>query len=565
VTDAPGNPSRIRQRPLEEHVPQGAGLRSYLAGKLETGAAPAPLEPQALVAFGEPRSDWPRCLLVAPPMCASEGSVKRVIPPLGLSYIAAYLEHRGIPCDVLDCVVEGVHHEEYLGDRLWRYGLPSGELARRVADEQYEVVGLSLLYSSDLESLLDCARAIKTRRPDIVIVAGGLHPSIYPHEFLRDAQDGRRPLVDFVIRGEGEERFASFLENMKAGTIDLAADGLAGWHEGRLFVNPQRATIADLDRLPFPAYHKLPIERYFEFNVPFSPFPRGRRVMQLYTSRGCPVGCTFCASTNFNKAFRARSVDNVIEEVRHFVERYAIDEIQFADDNLTFNRARSIELFRRLRDVGLPWCTPNGIMVNTLDQELLDLMVDSGMYQITLSIDSGNARVLKELHRKPVHLPRVRELISHLHARDVLIHGTLVVGTVGETLDDIRESFEFVRGLEFDSIGVFIAQALPGSELYEVSLDRGLITPARARRIDTSRAQISLTGIEPELLEETVRTFLYEYNERVARFSPAAWERKYRAHVERLPRICVGRAAPNTDAILKAAEHRPLAAGLLLP
>lgn len=543
----------IRDRNIDANLPSNSSLRQYLEQKIETAKLPLVTQHSPnLVSFGRARDTWPRTLLVAPPMCASEGSVKRVIPPLGLSYIAASLAQEGIPCDLLDCVVEGVDQEEYLEDRTWRYGLSAREVQRRVEAGGYEVVGLSLLYSSDLRNLIECAQAIKALDRSIIIVVGGLHPSIYPQEVISNAWVGGLPAIDFVIRGEGEHRFVDFLRNLRAGRLNLTADGLVGWHEGQLFVNAQLATIADLDSLPFPAYDRLPMDSYFAYNVPFSPFPRGKRVMQLYTSRGCPVGCTFCSSTNFNKAFRARSVDNILQEIETHVASYGIDEIQFADDNLTFDRVRALDLFRRLCKFGLPWCTPNGIMVNTLSIELLDLMIDSGLYQITLSLDSANVRTLRELHRKPVGLERVPRLMDHLRARNILIHGTLVVGMPGETMKEIEEGFRFVETLPFDSIGVFIAQALPGSELYEKSIASGTIDPAEARRIDTARAQIRLSGIEPQALETVVAQFLYEYNAAICRRDPVAWERKYGGHRDRLNRICIGRAAPNTGAIMNA-------------
>ncbi|HEX2091047.1 MAG TPA: Sden_1168 family B12-binding radical SAM P-methyltransferase [Longimicrobiaceae bacterium] len=544
----------IKQPALEAHIPDGSALREYLSAKQETGRRPADPRPARFAAVREPMDRWPRILLVSPPMNASEGSVKRVIPPLGLSYIGAALEEASIPCDLLDCVVEGVDQETCLGDRTWRYGLSFEEVARRVEVGGYEVVGLSLLYSSDLDNLLECARAIKARTPGVCIVAGGLHISIYTAQVLAEAAGSGAPSIDFAIRGEGEYRFLDFIRNFRAGLVDLHADGLAGWHDGEIFVNPQISSIQEVDRIPFPAYGKLPVEKYFAFNVPFSPFPRGERVMQMYTSRGCPVGCAFCASTNFNKAYRARSVDNVMEEIRLHVERYAIDEIQFADDNLTFHRGRAMELFRRLAGFGLPWCTPNGTMVNTLTPEMLDLMVDSGMYQITLSLDSANVRTLRERHRKPVDLDRVPALMRHLEGRGVLMHGTLVVGMPGETLGEIQEGFDFVRGLPFHSLGVFIAQAIPGSELYESALHAGTITPRKARSIDTARSSLQLSSIRPDELESCVEDFLYAFNQEVRRRDPAAWNRKYGRHLDRLERICIGRAAPNTDGVIRAAN-----------
>lgn len=549
--------NRIKQSGLDANLPAESPLREYLAQKAETGRAPAVEKAPLRIPFRPALDRWPRTLLIMPPITLSEGTVKRVIPPLGLSYIAAYLESQDIPCDILDCVVEGLDNEELVGDRTWRYGLSDAALRARLTDLAPEIVGISIIYSSDLPNLYTVARIAKEVNPNVTVVVGGIHPSIYPEEVLREELIDGKPTVDFVVRGEGELRMAEFIRNFRQGTFDLHADGLAGWYKGAIFKNPQITTIQDLDALPFPAYHKLPMEKYFEFNVPFSPFPRGKRVMQLYTSRGCPVSCTFCASTNFNKAYRARSVENVIAEINQYKQRYAIDEIQFADDNLTFDRGRARELFTALKECQLPWCTPNGIMVNTLSKELLDSMIESGLYQITLSLDSGNAKTLKEKHRKPVDLTRVPDLMEYLKQRNILMHGTLVVGMPGETVEDIEEGFRFVTELPFNSIGVFIAQALPGSELYEVSLTRGAISRMGARTIDTARSGIALSHISSERLEQMTADFLFRYNQIIKERDTEAWERKYNHHRERLSRICIGRSAPNTAGIIRAAQPTP--------
>lgn len=552
-----GDSDRIKFKGLDDGLPKGSSLRRYLALKEETGTRPAIQREMRLVKIREPSDDYPRTLLVMPPITLSEGTVKRVIPPLGLCYIASYLESVGIPCSILDCVAEDLEHEELVGDRTWRYGLALADIKSKIEMFRPDIVGLSIIYSSDLPNLFDVARVVKEADPSITVIAGGIHPTIYPEQVLT-AHGGRQaPLIDYVIRGEGEHRLADFIRHFRDGCVDLNADGLAGWQAGEQFINPQIKSIEDINSLPFPAYEKLPIERYFEFNVPFSPFPRGKRVMQIYTSRGCPVGCTFCASTNFNKAYRARSVANVMKEVAWLKERFGIDELQFADDNLTFNRQRSLELFRELRQFDLPWCTPNGIMVNTLTQELVDLMIDSGLYQITLSLDSGSARTLKQLHRKPVNLDRVPELMRYLQSRQVLMHGTLVIGMPGETEDDIEEGFRFVEGLPFNSIGVFIAQALPGSELYETSLARGAINSHDALVIDTARSGIQLSDIASTRLEQIAANFLFVYNAVIKERDPDAWARKYQRHTERLGKICIGRSAPNTAGIIRAAQPTP--------
>lgn len=542
----------IRQRALEENLPSGSELRDYLLGKRETAnVAPTPCDAD-LRQYRAAYPRFPKTLLIMPPMCLYEGAVKRVIPPLGLCYIAAQLENEGIEADILDCIVEGIDSEERVANGVWRFGLSEACFRSRVAAQDYDVYAFSMIYSSDLENLYRYAEIVKEVRPTAVVIAGGLHASIYSERFLRDGVRDGRPVVDFVIRGEGELRLGRFLRNLAVGHIDRNADGLAGWLDGDLFINPQIEQIEDLDALPLPAYHKVPLEKYFSHNVPFSPYPQGRRVMQVLTSRGCPIGCTFCASTNFAKAYRPRSVDNVMAEIAFYKEHYRIDEIQFADDNLTLNKKRSIGLFGALEGAGLPWCTPNGIMVNTLDNEVLDAMIRSGLYQITLSIDSGNADTLRYRHRKPVRLDRLPGLMKYLGERNILMHGTLVVGMPGENEQEIEDGFRYVEGLPFNSINVFIAQAVPGSELFEKSLSDGTITYEGALHIDTAKSTLHLGSIDGEVLERMLSAFLERYNKAIYARDPEAWKRKYGGHRERLARLCVGKASAITSTIIQA-------------
>ncbi len=546
--------SRVNRPAVDSKLPEGSLLRAYLATKRETALQCPVQDPPDLIRVAEPSPKWPNVLLAMPPICLSDGAVKRVIPPLGILYVAAYLESTGIPCDILDCVVEGLDSLEQIENGDWRFGLTESQVRERLAESSCEILGLSVLYSSDLDNLYHVARIAKSINPAVVVVAGGLHPSIYPREVLqRGKREDAVPLIDFVIRGEGEHRFAQFVTNYRNGVVDRSADGLCGWYGNELFLNPQIESISNLDALPYPAYSKIPLEKYFHHNVPFSPFPKGKRVMQIYTSRGCPVGCTFCASTNFNKAFRSRSVENVIEEIEYYKTEYEIDEIQFADDNLTFNRKRAMKLFHGLRDVGLPWCTPNGIMVNTLFDELIVKMVESGLYQITMSLDSAVPKTLTQRHRKPVNLDRVPGLMAQLKRQGILIHGTLVVGMPGETVAEIKSGFEFVMKLPFDSLGVFIAQALPGSELFETELAKNHVSVEESQRINTARCSIDLPGVEKSELENLVHDFLQRFNREARRRDPGAWERKYQHHLSRLKSICVGTPAPNSGTILTAA------------
>lgn len=134
------------------------------------------------------------------------------------------------------------------------------------------------------------------------------------------------------------------------------------------------------------------------------------------------------------------------------------------------------------------------------------------------------------------------------------MHGTLVVGMPGESEEDMRKGFEFVEQLPFHSMNVFIAQAIPGSELFERQVSNGTITYEGALHIDTARSTLRLSGIEAHRLEELVVNFLERYNRRIRERDPLAWERKYAQHKERLRNICVGTPSANTEKILNSYE-----------
>jgi radical SAM superfamily enzyme YgiQ (UPF0313 family) len=507
-------------------------LREYLSDKEETSNSPQVLGNEKLVDFKSPLDSKPKVLLVGTCITIPKYMQKRCIPPLGICYVAAMLEKDNFPVSIFDCCVEDWEHERE-SENLVTYGLPPDDerFKEMLRVGEYDVVGLSVVFSTDLVNLLETAKVIKSILPNTTIVVGGLHPTIYPQDIFKSDKVNRT--IDFVIRGEGEYRFSQFLKYLEVGKIDLNSDGLVGYYNNKLFINPQVSTIENLDELPFPAFHLLPIEKYFKINVPFSPVPQGDRVLPMLTTRGCPIGCSFCSNTNTWRKHRARSPQNIYDEIEYLKSKFNIDEIQFADDNLTYDMKGSMEKFEKIKPLDVLWCTPNGTMINKLSPDLLQTMFDSGMYQITLSIDSANERTLKELHHKPMNINSVPGLINKARELGVFTHGTLVVGMPGETIEEIENGFEYVKNnLELTSISVFIASAIPGSELYHDMLDQGKITEEEAKKIDTSKISVNISDINPSILEESIEEFQTEFLEIIKEKYPDEYKRKYNKFIQ---------------------------------
>lgn len=522
------NRGKLKDKRLDKFLGDNE-LREYLAHKEETGIiCRENILKTDFRDYKKPKSKDINVLLIASPITIPKYMQKRCIPPLGLSYIAASLEEADISVSMIDSTVEGYDNERYTGN-LMTYGLSPDQLEKKLQNYHPDVVGLSVLFSTDMYNLFETSRVVRKVFPETEIVVGGLHPTIYPKEvFELDMEANGFRTIDWIIRGEGEYRMIDFVKNLKEGKIDKNADGLAGFFNGKYFCNHQVVSIENLDSIPFPAYHLLPMEKYFEINVPFSPVPQGNRVCQILISRGCPIGCTFCASTNLYKKYRYRSIENVIGEIRKLKTEYNIDEIQFADDNLTFKRSYSKEFFTALKDENLLWCTPNGTMINTLTPDLMDIMAKSGLYQITLSIDSGSTKTLKKLHNKPVKLNTVPGIISKAKEYGIFTHGTFVVGMPGETVEDIQEGFNYIKdNFELTSISTFIAAPIPGSELYHKALEEEIVTKEDARSIDTTKCKISLSDIDGKTLENMIMRFQEEYTEAAKKRDPEEYNRKY--------------------------------------
>jgi phosphonoacetaldehyde methylase len=442
---------------------------------------------------------------------------KRCIPPLGISYIASYLEKLGYTVSMLDCCVEG-YDEEISEGNLITYGLTAPKLADRLKNINPDIVGISVPFSKDFITAINVANVVRNIYATVPIVIGGLHPTIYPRDInLIDNYQ----VVDYILRGEGELCFVNFLECLKTGKMNI--NGLV--EVNGIIENAPCERISDLDNLPFPAFHLLPIERYFDINIPFSPVPRGDRVLPILTSRGCPMGCTFCASTNMYKKHHQRSVDNVMKEIKQRVDDYSIDEIQFADDNLTLNKKFFHGLLDELEKFGIQWCTPNGVMINTLTPDLITRMAKARMYQITLSVDSVDTNTL-DLYNKKVDINRISSLIEAAENNNVFTHGTLVVGVPGETMESIRKSFDYVlKNYKFTSLSTFIVAPIPGSELYRQAIMNNLLDKKSAWLIDTTKSLIS--DLDHQMLESEVMSFQEEFTNRAKERNPEAYKRKY--------------------------------------
>jgi len=169
----------------------------------------------------------------------------------------------------------------------------------------------------------------------------------------------------------------------------------------------------------------------------------------------------------------------VLDEIGHLIDTYGVKEIHFEDDNLTANKKRALDIFNGIIERGydISWNVPSGMAVYTLDEELLVKMKASGCYSISLAIESGNQRVVRELMNKPVNLKVVPGLVRKIREVGMEVRGFFILGYPDETKETVRETVEFAKSLELDWAYFYIASPIPHTKMYEVCIEKKYIKP----------------------------------------------------------------------------------------
>lgn len=478
---------------------------------------------------------YKKVLLINPANIAHRDSIRRLITPLGLMYVAASLRENGYEVAILDSPCEGYYNSAVQDDYI-RYGLSDEDIVKKIKDYKPDMVGVNAMFSAEIKNPVHHCGLVKSVDKDIPVVLGGIGCYFEPEKIITENS------IDYIILGEAEERFPALLSALNKNE-NPNFDGIAYKRNGEVVVKPAVSRISDLNNLPLPARDLIDMKRYLELCVPISPFTRREKAEQIMTSRGCPADCIFCSSVHFwGRKIRTRSVDSILGEVDELVNKYGVEEIQFSDDNLTVDKERAKELFRRLKKYNLAWCTPNGLMAQTIDTEMIKLMAQSGAYQVTFAIESGSPRVLKEIIRKKVpEKEEMKKIIAECHENNMQVHGFFVVGLPGETKEEVHQTFQYPFDADMDSVSFYIAYPLAGSRLRKLCREKGYLDE-KSLKNDIKKAEINIPKTSPEfaLSKEELEALINEKAKEFAEFSkkknPAAWDNKFKLFFERHPK-----------------------------
>ncbi len=337
-----------------------------------------------------------------------------------------------------------------------------------------DLVGITSFSTEYIEEIKYHSKIVKEELPNALVVLGGILPTVWIDKIIFDEN------IDYFIMGEGEYRFRQLLDYLNSGKQCVCDfDGICFMKDGSPVINSPKYFINELDTIPFPNWGNLDYSKYSNYRMKYSPgmLPRQFPFATTITSRGCPYNCIFCAAkTVSGKKVRMRSCQDVLSEIETYINEKDIKEMIFLDDHFLYNKKRAIEIMNGMiqRNFSISWKCLNSAIFS-LDENILNLMKLSGAYQLTLSIESGDQYVVNKLIKKPVNLKMSMERIrlAKLYGFEIIVN--FVIGTPGETWDQIRRSLAYAETVDVDVVNIHIATPLPKTELMDICLRDGIL------------------------------------------------------------------------------------------
>ena len=249
--------------------------------------------------------------------------------------------------------------------------------------------------------------------------------------------------------------------------------GIRFREDRRIITNARRRNVADLDRIPFPAWDLLPMEIYLQNPIwgdvagnssGFRKEVQVTRSMNIISSRGCPFSCNYCYHLFGRSSYRFRSAANVVEEVEALVDRYGADFIGFVDDNMMASETRLLEFCDLMEKKKFPLAWGCHGRVTSAKPEILQRMSETGCVWIGYGIESGSQEILNAMNKK-ARVGQAQEAIRNTRKAGIFPNTTFIFGYPGESLETIQETVAFKREMDIDC-GSFFATPYPGTPLY---------------------------------------------------------------------------------------------------
>lgn len=335
-------------------------------------------------------------------------------------------------------------------------------------------LGVTVLTGAPIHDALAATRAAKAAYPDLVIIWGGWHPSLFPEQCLQEKA------IDAVVIGQGEETFRELVERVANHESFDRVQGIA--HRAPLpdsppVIQPPRA-LADLNRLPTFNYDLIPVEKFFAL--------KRTRQFDYISSQGCRFRCTFCADPFvYKRGWYGLEPARIARELEYWWRQHHFDDVGFQDETFFTNRDRVAAIADEFlsRKLKFTWmATMRADQGSRLDESLLRLSKQAGLRRVMIGVESGSQEMLNWM-KKDIKLEQVFDSAEKLKNAGIGAIFNVIVGFPNEPPASLVESFRVAKTLRATSpsfeVAIFYYKPYPGSEIADQLVRDGYNFPSR--------------------------------------------------------------------------------------
>jgi anaerobic magnesium-protoporphyrin IX monomethyl ester cyclase len=351
---------------------------------------------------------------------------------------------------------------------------PLGSLLAAI-DESTVCLGITVLTGAPIRDALSITRAVKAQRPDLPIVWGGWHPSLFAEQCMREQA------VDAIVIGQGEDAFAELVDRFAeggsptgiAGSVHRDVGGRAGTgpivHE---LLRPMR----DVNELASHDYRFVDVDRYFA--------AKGRRQFDYISSQGCRFRCTFCADPYvYKRGWYGLEPERMATELLAHKRAFGFDEVAFQDETFFTSRSRVAAVAEAFltADLRVTWtATMRADQGYRLDEELLELCRRAGLKRVMIGVESGSPEMLKRI-QKDITIEQVFVTAERCVRQGIGAICNFIVGFPGESDESMQETLDVaarLRAMSTDfEAAIFYYRPYPGNPLADELLRDGYVFP----------------------------------------------------------------------------------------
>jgi len=401
-----------------------------------------------------------KVVFVRPPNLQKSGQWKKqgvIRCPLNISLLASFIRERGnYDCGLVDFEIREISSPK--------------QMAEIVLEQSPKYVCITTL-TPRYPTVVRICREIKRLAPEVITIVGGPHVTGSQMTALYDG-------ISYGIIGEGEEALLDLLDTLEKGGDPSEVRNLIYRDNGSIKVNETRPFIKNVDELPFPAWDLMNIDEYID-----PAYFKGSH-LAIFSGRGCPYDCSFCAScVTWKRKLRERSVENVMDEIRHIVKVLGIHNLMFWDDSFAANKKRAIAICNRIIEENLNINYTVQIRADSISEELVNALRDSGCSFAAIGVESGNEEVLKRIGKRETKA-QFRAAVKMMKDAGLPIIASYIMGLAGDTHDTIKETIDFAFELDADQSKFMILAPFPGTRDYDLAVRKGLVDPTSFEQME---------------------------------------------------------------------------------